>query len=37
MDLANYQLNYQIETLPNGLEVIICPDHSSPVAAIQIW
>ena len=37
VDLSSYQHNCQVETLSNGLEVVICPDNTSSVAAIQIW
>ena len=37
VDLSSYQHNCQVEALSNGLEVVICPDNTSSVAAIQIW
>ncbi|MGB0550261.1 MAG: insulinase family protein, partial [Limisphaerales bacterium] len=37
MDLSSYQHNCQVKTLSNGLEVVICPDNTSSVSAIQIW
>ncbi len=30
-------LNFQHETLPNGLEVYSVEDHSSPTVAVQVW
>jgi zinc protease len=30
-------LNFQHETLPNGLEVYAVEDHSSPTVAVQVW
>ena len=30
-------LNFQHETLPNGLEVYTVEDHSSPTVAVQVW
>ena len=31
------RLNFQHETLPNGLEVYSVEDHSSPTVAVQVW
>ncbi|CAN5367406.1 hypothetical protein BH20VER3_BH20VER3_21160 [soil metagenome] len=30
-------LNFQHETLPNGLEIYSVEDHSSPTVAVQVW
>ncbi len=30
-------LNFQHETLPNGLQVYSVEDHSSPTVAVQVW
>ena len=30
-------INFQHETLPNGLEVYSVEDHSSPTVAVQVW
>ncbi len=30
-------INFQHETLPNGLEIYSVEDHSSPTVAIQVW
>ncbi len=30
-------LNFQHETLPNGLQVYAVEDHSSPTVAVQVW
>ena len=30
-------LNFQHETLPNGLEFYSVADHSSPTVAVQVW
>jgi zinc protease len=31
------RIGYQEETLPNGLKVIYHEDHSTPVAAVDVW
>ena len=30
-------LNFQHETLPNGLEIYAVEDHTSPTVAVQVW
>ena len=30
-------LNFQHQTLPNGLEIYAVEDHSSPTVAVQVW
>ena len=37
MDLKEFHQDVCAERLDNGLEVILCSDKSSPVAAIQLW
>ena len=27
----------EVQTLPNGVRVIILPDHSTPLAAVEVW
>ncbi|HEX8242509.1 MAG TPA: insulinase family protein, partial [Longimicrobium sp.] len=34
---AQANISYTEETLPNGLKVIYHVDHSTPVAAVDIW
>ncbi|MBX6331521.1 MAG: insulinase family protein [Gemmatimonadaceae bacterium] len=31
------QIRFERYTLPNGLEVILAPDHSTPVVAVNTW
>jgi zinc protease len=31
------RLEYEITTLPNGLTVVLSPDHSTPIAHVQLW
>src|SRR6185312_8253549 len=31
------RINFQQQTLPNGLRVLSAVDHSSPTVAIQVW
>jgi zinc protease len=31
------KLEYQATTLPNGLTVVLSPDHSTPIVNLQIW
>ena len=37
MNLNAFHQDVYVERLDNGLEVILCNDKSSPVAAIQLW
>src|SRR5262245_64268332 len=31
------KLNYQMTTLPNGMQVVLLEDHSTPIVHLQIW
>jgi zinc protease len=31
------KLEYQMMTLPNGLTVVLSPDHSTPIVHLEIW
>jgi zinc protease len=31
------KLQYQLETLPNGLTVVLSEDHSTPIVHVQLW
>ena len=34
---AQASLQYQLDTLPNGLRVILAEDHSTPVVSVDVW
>jgi zinc protease len=35
--IRQVNIPYQMFTLPNGLRVIVSPDHKAPVVAVSIW
>lgn len=37
LQLPERPFDYQVSTLDNGMQVITLEDHSTPVAAVQVW
>ncbi|MAW99387.1 MAG: peptidase M16 [Sphingomonas sp.] len=35
--VADVNIPYQTFTLPNGLRVVVAPDHKAPVVAVSVW
>ena len=31
------RLQYELMTLPNGLTVVLSPDHSTPIVHVELW
>src|SRR5512132_127891 len=31
------RMEYELMTLPNGLTVVLSPDHSTPIVHVEVW